>query len=119
MFGWKRIADWKRSCAELQRQHDALAKQYDGLAKKYDALNVRYNAVNQEIGDLRVWIKRIETEAGGLAELYSGVANSHAHEIKRVNDLQEQARQAGRKKVRRRDPQTGRFIWDYPEELSE
>ena len=53
MFGWKRIADWKCSCAELQRQHDALAKQHD-------ALNVRYNGVNQEIGELRAWIKYIE-----------------------------------------------------------
>ena len=103
MFGRKRKADWKRSCAELQRQHDALAKQHDalakqhdGLAKKYDALNVRYNGVNQEIGELRAWIKGIE---------------------KRVNDLQEQARLAGRKKVRRRDPQTGRFESVYEDEL--
>ena len=38
MFGRKRIADWKRSCAELQRQHDALAKQHDALAGFHKAL---------------------------------------------------------------------------------
>ena len=140
MFGWKRKADWKRSCAELQRQHDALAKQHDALHSLYDS-------VNQEIGELRSWIKGIEKRVGGLEDLYSGVAASHANEIKRVSDLteradnlldrivaaengremltmcveqlQEQARQAGRKKVRRRDPQTGRFIWDYPEDLDQ
>ncbi len=154
MFGKKRIAGWKLSCAELQRQHDALAKQHDALAKKYDALNVRYNGVNQEIGELRAWIKGIEKRVDGLEGLYGGVAASHAKEIKRVSDLQEKyddleerhaglaaqvletgcrdeiclmgqrigalekaQRLAGRKKVRRRDPQTGRFESVYEDEL--
>ena len=89
MFGKKRIAELEAQLAELQGQIRVLA--------------------------LRV--AKSEKEAGGLAELYSGVANSHAHEIKRVNDLQEQARLAGRKKVRRRDPQTGRFESVYEDEL--
>ena len=85
-------------------------------------------------------IAELEAQLAAQAELFDGMVKSHAKEIKRVSDLQEKCngladqtyalsleiqalkeaqRQAGRKKVRRRDPQTGRFIWDYTEELSE
>ena len=145
MFGRKRIAELEGKLADLQQGHDALYERYTG--------------VNQEIGELRAWIKGIETRVGGLEDLYGGVAKSHVKEIKRVSDLQERLkqplesvvkfdsqelisvlepikaavqdvlerflvleeaqRQAGRKKVRRRDPETGRFVWDYSDELGE
>ena len=79
---------WKR-IAELEAQLAALQRQHDALAKQHDALNVRHNGLNQEIGELRAWIKSKE----------------------------EAQRLAGRKKVRRRDPQTGRFESVYEDEL--
>ena len=151
MFGRKRIAELEGKLADLQKKYETLAGWHKALGLQANELNAatdanrgRYTGVNQEIGELRAWIKGIETRVGVLEDLYGGVAKSHVKEIKgietrvgvledlyggvakshvkeikRVSDLQEQVIQAGRKKVRRRDPETGRFVWDYPEELDE
>ena len=78
----------------------------------------------KRIAELEAQLAELRRKYEGLAdqvtaqfELFDGMVKSHAHEIKRVSDLQEQVRLAGRKKVRRRDPQTGRFESVYEDEL--
>lgn len=85
--------------ASLQTRHEALVNRVDANTRKYEAVNARYNAVNAEIGGLR---KCCRVTFKGLEA---------------VEGLLEQARRAARKKVRTKDPRTGRFVWRYPEEL--
>ena len=105
MFGRKRIAELEGKLADLQQGHDALV--------------VRYTGVNQELRELRAWNASIENGQGAQAGLFDALVKSHAKTIKQVSDLQEKARLAGRKKVRRRNPRTGRFEWGFPDEVGE
>ena len=96
MFGRKRIA-------ELEAQLTALQKRVGGLDERLkQPLESVVKFDSQEL-------------IGVLEPIRAGVQDA----LERLVVLEEAQRQAGRKKVRRRDPQTGRFIWDYPEELSE
>ena len=87
----------------LQARHASLAQRVDGNVKMYEGVVTRYNALNAEIGELRAF----------------GAANRERSQaaLTAIEELIAKARRAARKKVRTKDPRTGRFIWRYPEEL--
>lgn len=80
-----------------------LTEQAEKDRERIDNLAISYGSINQEIGELRAF----------------GAANRDRGEtaLAEVSALKEQLHQLNRKKVRRRNPRTGRFESVYEDEI--